>query len=455
MSAQPSTEFAEPPIWSGWQNAVVNGVYPLHQLVQGSQHSAVFLTERQGQTNAKAALKIIPIERVTLAQLSHWKGAVGLTHPHLIQLFDAGLCQLGGRQFLFVVMEYAQETLSEVLGQRALTEEEVRELLPPTLKALTFLHRQGLVLGHLKPANILVVDDQLKLASDSIRPTGAPRVGIAEPSFYDAPESNHTPFSSADDIWGLGVTLVAALTRRLPSPDERSDTAGLPDSVPPAFADTVHRCLSYDPVARPSATELAARFGGTPESPPLSVPEAIALEAPLPVAPTQESRGQRGRMLVLLASACLLLLVGVWAGLRIIHSLPYSQQSPSVTARAPALPPVAAPQVAVPQVAAQSSTAPRPGSAVIHEQRPDVSRSALSTIHGRVKVVVLAIVDRTGAVVDVHFKNAGPSSYFANRAKDAARKWRFAPTDTPGSREWLLRFEFTRSGVAYGATAGS
>jgi len=452
MSAQSSTEFAEPPIWSGWQNAVINGVYPLLRLVQGSQHSAVFLTERKGETVASAALKIIPIERVTLAQLSHWKVAAGLTHPHLIQLFDAGLCQLGGRQYLFVVMEYAQETLAEVLSQRALTEEEVRELLPPTLKALTFLHRQGLVLGHLKPTNVLVVDDQVKLASDSIRPAGAPRVGIAEPSFYDAPEANHAPFSSGDDIWGLGVTLVEALTRRLPGPDERSGAAGLLDTVPPAFADTVHRCVSSDPDARPSATDLQARFGGLPEAPALPVPEAVVLEAPLPVVPTHESRGQRGRMPAFVAGACVMVLVAVFAGLRIFHTHPTSQQSPSVTAPASALPPVAAPQVA-----AQNPTAPRPrlGRAAIHEQSPEVSRSALGTIHGRVKVEVLAVVDRTGAVIVVRLKNPGPSSYFANRAREAAKKWRFAPTDEQGTRNWLLRFEFTRSGVTYGVTAGS
>jgi hypothetical protein len=126
MNAQTITETAVAPIWSGWQNAVINGVYPLQRLVKGSPHSAVFLTERKGQAVPTAALKIIPIERVTLAQLSHWRSAVGLSHPHLIQLFEAGLCQLGGRRFLFVVMEYAEQTLAEVLAQRALTADEVR-----------------------------------------------------------------------------------------------------------------------------------------------------------------------------------------------------------------------------------------------------------------------------------------------------------------------------------------
>lgn len=435
MSAQTSTGTADAPIWSGWQSAVINGVYPLHRLVHGSQHSAVFLTERKGQPVANAALKIIPIERVTLAQLSHWRVAAGLSHPHLIQLFDAGLCQLGGRQFLFVVMEYAEQTLSEVLGQRALTQDEVGEMLPPTLEALRFLHRQGLVLGQLKPANVLVVNDQVKLASDSIRPTGAPRVGIAEPSFYDPPESSHAPFSSADDIWGLGVTLVEALTQRLPWPDEHSDAACLPTSVPAAFVDTVQRCLSYDLATRPSVEDLQARFRSAPG-------------APRPLTPTLETTAQRGRMPAFIAIVFLIVLAAVWADLRLFHGDPGSRQPPPVTVQTPAQ------QPAVPQIAAQNPPAQLPGPAVVHEQLPSVSRSALKTIQGRIRITVLVTVDRSGAVIDAHLKNTGPSSYFAHRAWEAARKWKFSPADDRGTRQWLLRFEFARSGVTSGAIEG-
>jgi len=42
----------------------------------------------------------------------------------------------------------------------------------PTLNALAFLHDRKLVQGRLKPSNILVVGDEVKLASDTIRPVG-------------------------------------------------------------------------------------------------------------------------------------------------------------------------------------------------------------------------------------------------------------------------------------------
>src|SRR5438445_6699 len=121
--------------------------------------------EYKAQNLPNAALKLVPANpALTEARLSHWTTAAALSHPHLIRLLEAGRCQLGGLQFLFVVMEYAEQTLSQILPQRALTPDEVREMLLPTLDALAFLHRMSLGQGQLKPANILVVNDQLKLA---------------------------------------------------------------------------------------------------------------------------------------------------------------------------------------------------------------------------------------------------------------------------------------------------
>jgi hypothetical protein len=445
MSVQPSSEMAAAPNWSGWQGALINGVYPLHRLLNGSERSAVFLTEFKGRADTNAAVKIIPIERVTLAQLTHWKLAIGLSHPHLIQLLDAGLCQLGGQQFLFVVMEYADQTLAQVLQQRALTADEVREMLPATLDALTFLHGKGLVHGHLKPANVLVVNDLLKLSSDSIRPAGAPRVGIVEPSLCDPPDADHAPFSAAGDIWGLGMTLVEALTQRLPSLDVQS--VGLPTTVPPAFVDTVQRCLSYNPATRPSAADLAAQFGGAPQvppAPPAPIPQAVVRESP-PVAPTPDSPRPRGLRPGIAAIVSTVFLAVVWAGWLLFRTHPSSQPT-AVTG------PIAAQQPAVPAIAAQSPTGHLPGPATtvpsgIHVQTPDVPPKALGTIHGHFRIGVLVVVDHSGTVIRALLQNTGPSPYFARRALDAAMKSRFAAADQPGNREWLLRYEFTRRGV--------
>src|SRR5262249_88371 len=160
---------------------------------------------------------------------------------------DVGRCQFGGRSFLFAVMEYAEQTLAEILPKRPLTADEVREMLPSVLQALSFLHRSNLAHGQLKPANIMVVNDQLKLSSDTVRSPGHPVGGIPRTYLYDPPELITAGTSAAGDVWALGVTLVEALTQRYPVPDERSQTPLLPAGVPEEFQDTVRRCLSRTP----------------------------------------------------------------------------------------------------------------------------------------------------------------------------------------------------------------
>jgi TonB family protein len=474
--------------WPNWQGEVINGAYPLLRFLGGSDHSAVFLTECKARDVTTAAIKIVPAERVTLAQLSHWRTAASLSHPRLIRLLDAGLCQHGGRQFLFVVMEYAEQTLAQVLPHRALTADEVREMLLPTLDALAFLHRKNLVQGQLKPANFLVVNDQLKLASDTVRPADEPRASVAERSLYDPPEAKISKLSPAGDIWALGITMVEALTQRLPTwPDERSETACLPTTLTPTFVDTVQRCLSHNPASRPTATDLEAQFKRAPQVSVALVPQPVVREAPGRAAPPQELPKQRSPVRTI--AAVLILLVAVWAGLRLFQSHPNSRQSAASTvqlssqqtagasAAASLNPetPLSAPlEVSAPSSSTKSrESKPAPpravsrrpdqpaqpladgSSSVVYEQIPIVSRSARKTIHGHVKVAVLVIVDRSGNVIDALLEDPGPSSYFARLARAAARKWRFAPADDQDSREWLLRFEFTRGGTTGHATPRS
>src|ERR1700722_7513992 len=260
-----------------WERRTVNGVYPLRRFLGRSNHSVVFLTECKAQNVSQAAIKILPANpALAEAQLAHWRRVATLSHPHLIRLLDAGRCQLGGHNFLYVVMDQAQQNLAQILPGRPLTSGEVRELLPATLDALDYLHGKNLVQGGLKPPNFLVVDDQLKLASDTIRPVDARTANTAKPSVYDPPEAKNGRMSASGDIWGLGITLVEALTQTAPAWSRgRAGSVSLPANLAPEFLDTVQRCLNRDPGHRPAIAELVAQFNeATP---------ATASSAPPPV----------------------------------------------------------------------------------------------------------------------------------------------------------------------------
>jgi serine/threonine protein kinase len=430
-----------------WERRIVNGVYPLRRFLGRSNHSVVFLTECKAQNVAQAAIKILPANpALTEAQLAHWRRVATLSHPHLIRLLDAGHCQLGGHNFLFVVMDHAEQNLAQILPGRALTPDEVRDLLPATLDALAYLHGKNLVQGGLKPPNFLVVDDQLKLASDTIRPAGERTASTAKPSLYDPPEAKNGRVSTAGDIWGLGITLVEALTQTPPAwSRERSESVSLPANLAPEFVDTVQRCLNRDPGHRPAIAELVAQFKQAPPATPASAAPPVMNEPLVRTLSTQNS--PKTRFLVTVITVGIITLWAVWTGVHLFHTHANVQQFASIT---PQSPPAISPPAAVEKPKA-SIAAPLP--TVLHQEIPDLSGSARESIRGVIKIAVRVIVDRSGNVVAATLDNRESSKYFARAAMDAAKKWKFAQAADQASRVWLLHFEFTRAGTTAHAAA--
>src|ERR1700680_1423740 len=116
--------------WKQWEGQVVNGEFQLRQYLGGSDHSAVFLTERSEREPQQVAIKLVPAnaENPEL-QLSWWELAAKLSHPHLLRLFQRGRCQVEGTELFYAVMEYAEESLAQILPSRPLTPQETRDLL--------------------------------------------------------------------------------------------------------------------------------------------------------------------------------------------------------------------------------------------------------------------------------------------------------------------------------------
>jgi hypothetical protein len=427
----------ETEIWTKWESQVVNGIFPLRRFLGRSNHSVVFLTECRAQKLVNAAIKIVPADPARAeSQLSRWQLAAALSHPHLIRLLEAGRCKLGGHPFLFVVTEYAEQNLAQILPHRALTGEEVREMLPPALDALAFLHAQNLVHGQLKPSNFLVVNDQLKLASDTVRTAG-----------------DTTGIDLAGDVRALGATIVEALTQIRPALNTPADALSLPTTLSPGLADALRRCLSLESGNRPTVSELRKLIDPTSEVPPVPAPRvpeshpAAPISASATAAPMPESATAREldslvnplpRWLVP-AAAVGLVLLAVWAGSRILRS--------HGDAPRPVANPVASQQASAPQAAPSSVTAQSAPSPVVHQEIPVVSRGAHDSIRGQIKVAVRVTVDRAGNVVAENLEVHGSSRYFARLATEAAKKWKFAPADNPSPREWLVQFEFSRGGV--------
>jgi TonB family protein len=256
--------------WKEWEGAALNSEIRLGQYLGGSERGGVFLTA-YGPESRKAVVKLVPVSGNDAdidRELARLRSATALSHPHLVQIFEAGRTSVDEQPTLFVVMEQADEDLSQILPSRPLSAAEVRDMLEPTLQALAYLHGQNLVHGRLKPANVMAIGDQLKLSSDGIAhiaeqnavtPPGIER--HREMSDYDAPELAHGQISPASDVWSLGMLLVAMLTQRLPQGDAGREEIVLPDRVPAPFEEIARRCLRPDPRDRCTLENIAVRAG--------------------------------------------------------------------------------------------------------------------------------------------------------------------------------------------------
>ncbi len=467
-----------------WVGSLAGGRFPLLRWLGGSQDAGVFLTElsEQGQ---QAIIKLIPADAEgSEARIAAWEAATSLSHPNLMQVYSHGRCEIDGVACLYVVTEFADEVLAEILSERPLTTQETRELLGPALDALSYLHGKGLVHSRLRPSNIMAAGDCLKLSADGLSSAGAAARPSSTRTVYDAPETELGSIGPAADIWSLGATLVEVLTKYPPVWNRaKAAEPTVPESMPEPFASIARKCLRSDPARRATIEAIRTRLEPARAQ---SRPEEKAAK-PSPA---------RRRVAVLLAIAAVVLVgIGIWNALsHRVSPPPAAPEVQSAPVPAPAQPPVATPAPAAtsdetastapppstastsvtppasnpipaqvpapvppPQATAQTqaSETPAPAAATVNQAivtqiLPDIVPSALKTITGTLKVSVRLAVAADGSVTGATLESAGPSKYFAGKALEAARHWKFKPAPAAGSTapsSWILNFQFKRTGI--------
>jgi serine/threonine protein kinase len=256
--------------WKRFEGQVLNDRFPLQKFLGSTSHSAVFLTQSPPPQPKTIAVKFVSPRAKTDFQTSVLHSASKLRHPSLLRLLPGGRCKLAGMDLVFTLMEYAEEDLEQVLPYRPLSDKEAREILGPVLEALSFIHGQGFAHTHIKPSNIMAIDGQLKLSSDTVLPLGEPRPAYRQVDTYDAPEAATAPAAGSSDVWSLGVTLVEILTQQAPVSSPESQTEPWVPAIPQPFLDIAQHCLRRDPALRWTIAQIANCLAAPPsKSPPL------------------------------------------------------------------------------------------------------------------------------------------------------------------------------------------
>ncbi|HEX2149100.1 MAG TPA: serine/threonine-protein kinase [Actinomycetota bacterium] len=196
------------------------------------------------------------------------RAAAKMSHPSAVTVYDV----IEDGNHIFIAMELVEfPTLSDLVDQEGpFTPERAAKTGLAVLDALEVAHASGIVHRDVKPANIMVGEDRVKLADFGVASIkGDPRLTatgmvIGSPSYMSPEQATGQAADPATDLWGLGATLFFATEGHGPfdRPGPMPTLMAIAnDEVPDAenagpLKEVICSLLSKDPAKRPTGAEL-------------------------------------------------------------------------------------------------------------------------------------------------------------------------------------------------------
>jgi serine/threonine protein kinase len=240
----------------------------LGRLGEGGQ-GVVFLAD--SPAGSRTAVKLLPPTtdpQVRNRFLKEVAAAQRVARFCTAQVVDAGIFE----RRPFIVSEYVDgPSLVEVVEQFGPRSGAALERIAvATLTALGAVHAVGMVHRDFKPANVLlgpdgpvVIDFGLATVPGMTTTGISGQVAVGTPAFMSPEQLAGKRVTAAADMWSWGVTIAYAGTGQLPFQGDSLTATAFAilnsdpqvGSLPGPLGLLVHRCLSKDPAARPSARE--------------------------------------------------------------------------------------------------------------------------------------------------------------------------------------------------------
>lgn len=204
---------------------IINKQYQIaDQLGEGRLGTVVKVMDLQ--TQRMAALKTLPLT-LGVETIDRFASQVHLLleldHPHIAHIYDCDWSQDGS--YTFIVEELlAGPTLYERLvnQKERLTEDEILKIALDLTLALEYAHSRGVIHGNLRPEDIFLTPQGVKLSSFGLGRLEETRNLLEAPMLFLtashlAPEQilGHS-LDARTDLYALGVILYQLITGRLP-----------------------------------------------------------------------------------------------------------------------------------------------------------------------------------------------------------------------------------------------
>ena len=193
--------------------------------------------------------------------------------PYILEYFGSYI----KNDSIWIIIEYCDggSVLDLMrITERNLTEEQIASIITMVLNGLSFLHEQKKIHRDIKAGNILLTREGFAKLGDfgvsaQLMHSFSKKVSKIGTPYWMSPEViSQNNYDSKCDIWSLGITCIEMAEGEPPYSEVRtflvmkkiisSPPKGLtkPQLWSSEFNDFVSKCLTFDPVKRPSAKEL-------------------------------------------------------------------------------------------------------------------------------------------------------------------------------------------------------
>jgi serine/threonine-protein kinase len=204
-------------------NTLFDGRYRIVRKLGAGGMANVYLAEDE-ELGRRVAIKILN-DRYANDELfierfrREAKSAAALSHPNIVSIYDRGEAE----GTYYIAMEVIEgRSLKELILTRgplpiATAIAYAREMLD----ALRFAHRHGIIHRDIKPHNILIGRERLKVTDFGIARAGASQMteagSIMGTAQYLSPEqARGAPVTASSDLYSVGIVLYEMLTGRVP-----------------------------------------------------------------------------------------------------------------------------------------------------------------------------------------------------------------------------------------------
>jgi beta-lactam-binding protein with PASTA domain/tRNA A-37 threonylcarbamoyl transferase component Bud32 len=147
------------------------------------------------------------------------KSAAALSHPNIVSIYDRGEAE--GTYYIAMEVIEGRSLKELILTRGPLPIGQAIAFTFEILDALRFAHRHGIIHRDVKPHNILIGGERLKVTDFGIARAGASQMteagSIMGTAQYLSPEqARGAPVTASSDLYSVGIVLYETLTGKVP-----------------------------------------------------------------------------------------------------------------------------------------------------------------------------------------------------------------------------------------------